>query len=99
MLGGRFVLPEGSVILALRDTERGIELRLDVLIGAVPDPPQQMFNLFNMAAASRAIANPRPVPLGLVVKKGSNSRGRFSPEMPGPSSETLRSTISREARQ
>jgi hypothetical protein len=53
VLGGRFVLPEGSVILALRDTDRGIELRLDVLVAGVPDPPQQMFNLFNMALAER----------------------------------------------
>ena len=53
MLGGRFVLPEGSVILGLRDTERGIELRLDVLIAGVPDPPPQMYSLFNMAIGER----------------------------------------------
>jgi len=53
VLGGRFVLPEGSVILGLRDTEKGIEMKLDVLIGGVPDPPRQMFDLLNMAMGER----------------------------------------------
>lgn len=53
VLGGRFVLPEGSVILGLRDTEKGIEMKLDVLIGGMPDPPRQMFELLNMAMGER----------------------------------------------
>lgn len=53
VLGGRFVLPEGSVILGLRDTEKGIEMKLDVLVAGVPDPPRQMFDLLNMAMAER----------------------------------------------
>ena len=38
------------------------------------------------------MASPSPVPLGLVVKNGSNSRSRTSGGMPGPSSETTSST-------
>jgi hypothetical protein len=53
VLGGRFVLPEGSVILGLRDTDKGIEMKLDVLIAGMPDPPPQMFDLLNMALAER----------------------------------------------
>jgi hypothetical protein len=53
VLGGRFVLPEGSVILGLRDTHRGIELKLDVLVNGVPDPPQEMYGLMKLALAER----------------------------------------------
>lgn len=53
VLGGRFVLPEGSVILGLRDTHKGIEAKLDVLIAGMPDPPPQMYNLFQMALSER----------------------------------------------
>lgn len=53
VLGGRFVLPEGSVILGLRDTHRGIEVKLDVLIGGMPDPPPQMYDLIKMVLAER----------------------------------------------
>lgn len=53
ILGGRFVLPEGSVIIGLRDTRKGIEMKLDILIAGMPDPPQQMFHLINMVLAER----------------------------------------------
>lgn len=53
ILGGRFVLPEGSVILGLRDTTRGLELKLDVLLPGVPDPPRQMHGLIRMHLAQR----------------------------------------------
>jgi hypothetical protein len=53
VLGGRFVLPEGSTILGIRDTAKGIEMKLDVMVAGVPDPPPQMFSLFNMAIAER----------------------------------------------
>jgi hypothetical protein len=52
-LGGRFILPEGSVILGLRDTQKGLELKLDVLVGAIPDPPPQMYQLINMVLGER----------------------------------------------
>jgi hypothetical protein len=53
VLGGRFVLPEGSVILGLRDTERGMELKLDVLLAGVPDPPANMYDLVNLVLSER----------------------------------------------
>jgi hypothetical protein len=53
VLGGRFVLPEGSVIIGLRDTQRGMEMKLDVLVAGVPDPPRQMHGLIDMLMAER----------------------------------------------
>ncbi len=53
MMGGRFVLPRGSVILGLRDTTRGFELKLDVLLSAVADPPRQLHGLIQMLLAER----------------------------------------------
>jgi len=56
VLGGRFILPEGSVIMGLRDTQKGIELKLDVLIGGIPDPPPQMYQLVHMVLGERPSA-------------------------------------------
>jgi hypothetical protein len=53
VLGGRFVLPEGAVILGIRDTQKGFELKLDVLLAGLPDPPRDMYDLINMALAER----------------------------------------------
>ena len=53
ILGGRFVLPDGSVIIGLRDTSRGIEMKLDILLPYVPDPPQQMDGLIQMLLDQR----------------------------------------------
>ena len=53
ILGGRFVLPDGSVIIGLRDTTRGIEMKLDILLPYVPDPPQQMDGLIQMLLDQR----------------------------------------------
>jgi hypothetical protein len=56
ILGGRFTLPEGSVILALRDTQRGMEMKLETLMPAVPDPPQQIQSLIQMLLDQRPTA-------------------------------------------
>jgi hypothetical protein len=56
ILGGRFTLPEGSVILALRDTQRGMEMKLETLMPAVPDPPQQIQGLIQMLLDQRPTA-------------------------------------------
>jgi hypothetical protein len=53
ILGGRFTLPEGSVILGLRDTHRGMEMKLDVLLPGVPDPPQEMPQLIDLLLEQR----------------------------------------------
>lgn len=53
ILGGRFTLPEGSVILGLRDTQKGMELKLDVLLPGVPDLPQEMPQLIDLLLEQR----------------------------------------------
>jgi hypothetical protein len=53
ILGGRFTLPDGSAVIGLRDTSRGIEMRLDVLLPAINDPPRQMHGLIQMALEPR----------------------------------------------
>ncbi|MCB9762529.1 MAG: hypothetical protein H6739_22210 [Alphaproteobacteria bacterium] len=51
--GGRFTLPAGSAVMGLRDTPKGIELKLDVLLPAFPDPPRQMHGLIQLHLAQR----------------------------------------------
>lgn len=53
ILGGRFALPEGSVLIGLRDTGRGFELKLDILLPGVPEPPREMHGLIQMQLAQR----------------------------------------------
>jgi hypothetical protein len=53
ILGGRFTLPEGSVVIGLRDTAKGIEMKLEIVLPAVPDPPRQMHGLIQMHLSQR----------------------------------------------
>jgi len=53
ILGGRFTLPQGSVILGLRDTNRGMEMKLDVLLPGVPDLPEQIPQLIDLLLEQR----------------------------------------------
>jgi hypothetical protein len=53
VLGGRFVLPEGSVIIGLKDTPRGMEMKLDTLLPGIPDPPMELHGLIKMHLAQR----------------------------------------------
>lgn len=53
ILGGRFALRDGCTIIGFRDTAKGVEMKLDVLVAGMPDPPPQMFDLFNMVLAER----------------------------------------------
>lgn len=53
ILGGRFTLPEGSVVIALRDTPRGMEMKLELLLSAIADPPREMHGLIQMHLAQR----------------------------------------------
>jgi hypothetical protein len=52
-LGGRFVLPDGSAVIGLRDTSRGIEMKLDVLLSVINDPPREMHGLIQMQLEQR----------------------------------------------
>lgn len=51
--GGRFTLPAGSAVMGLRDSERGVELKLDLLLPAMPDPPREMHGLIQLHLAQR----------------------------------------------
>ncbi len=53
ILGGRFVLPDGGALLGLRDTSRGIELKLELLVPLIPDPPEQMPELIQLHLGQR----------------------------------------------
>ncbi len=53
ILGGRFVLPEGAVVIALRDTGRGVEMKLEILLPGLPDPPREMHGLIQMHLSQR----------------------------------------------
>jgi hypothetical protein len=53
ILGGRFVLPEGSVVIALRDTGRGIEMKVEILLPSIPDPPREMHGLIQLHLSQR----------------------------------------------
>lgn len=51
--GGRFTLPAGSAVLGLKDSPRGMEMKLDLLIPSFPDPPREMHGLIQMHMADR----------------------------------------------
>lgn len=52
-LGGRFELPQGAVLLALRETQSGIELKLEVLLAALPDLPARFLDLLRLGLSER----------------------------------------------
>lgn len=52
-LGGRFELPEQSVLLSLGQTDAGPELELYALLGLIPDVPPNFLGLLNLGLAER----------------------------------------------
>ena len=52
-LGGRFELPEQSVLLGLGQTDEGPELELYVLLGLLPDLPPNFLGLLNLGLSER----------------------------------------------
>lgn len=52
-LGGRFELPNGGVLLGLRDTPDGVELKLEILLAALPDLPARFLDLLRLGLAER----------------------------------------------
>jgi hypothetical protein len=52
-LGGRFELPERSVLLSLGLTDEGPELELYVLLGMLPDVPPTFLDLVALGLAER----------------------------------------------
>lgn len=53
LLGARFVLPPGTSTITLIPTRVGCEMRLDVNLDALPDPPQQLLSLMRMQMTER----------------------------------------------
>jgi hypothetical protein len=52
-LGGRFDLPERSVLLGLSETPEGPELKLEVMLGMLPDLPPNFLDLLTLGLAER----------------------------------------------
>ena len=52
-LGGRFELPSGGVLIGLREAPDGIELKLEILLAAIPDLPARFLNLIKLGLAER----------------------------------------------
>lgn len=52
-LGGRFELPQGAALIGLRETQNGVELKLEVLLAALPDLPAQFLDLLRLGLSER----------------------------------------------
>ena len=53
ILGARFTLPPETAMLTLRPARNGVELRLDVNLDALPDPPAQLMALTRLQMTER----------------------------------------------
>lgn len=78
-LGGRFDLPDGGVLLGLRDTPEGVELKLEILLSALPDLPASFLDLLRLGLSER----PRQVAaldrwLGAFGMADAGEPGQFS---------------------
>jgi hypothetical protein len=52
-LGGRFELPAGGVLIGLRESPEGVELKLEILLAALPDLPMRFLDLLRLGLAER----------------------------------------------
>jgi hypothetical protein len=53
VLGARFTLPPEAAMVTLRPTRTGVELRLDVVLDAIPDLPPELVGLLQLQLAER----------------------------------------------
>jgi len=53
VLGARFTLPPDTALITVRPTRAGVELRLDVDLDALPDPPAQLMALMRLQMTER----------------------------------------------
>jgi hypothetical protein len=53
ILGARFTLPPNTSTITLRPTRSGVELRLDVMLDALPDTPSQLLSLLRLQLGER----------------------------------------------
>ena len=52
-LGGRFDLPERSVLIGLRESSEGPELKLEIMLGMIPDVPPAFLDLLTLGLSER----------------------------------------------
>ena len=52
-LGGRFELPSGGVLIGIRSIPGGVELKLEILLAALPDLPARFLDLLRLGLAER----------------------------------------------
>lgn len=52
-LGGRFDLPEGTVVMGLSETAEGPEIKLEILLGRLGDVPPNFLDLLALGLAER----------------------------------------------
>ena len=52
-LGGRFELPSGGVLIGIREAPEGVELKLEILLAAIPDLPARFLDLIKLGLAER----------------------------------------------
>jgi hypothetical protein len=52
-LGGRFELPSGGVLIGLRQTPEGVEMKLEILLASIPDLPGRFLDLLKLGLAER----------------------------------------------
>jgi hypothetical protein len=53
VLGGRFELPEQSVLVGFRETGEGPEVKLELMLGMLPDLPRAFLDLLTLSLAER----------------------------------------------
>ena len=53
LMGARFVLPPDTATLTLRPSRFGVEMRLDINLDALPDPPERLLPLLKMQMTER----------------------------------------------
>jgi hypothetical protein len=52
-LGGRFDLPDRTVLLGLRESADGTEIKLEILLGSLPDLPPTFLDLLTLGLSER----------------------------------------------
>lgn len=52
-LGGRFELPNGGVLIGMREGHEGVEMKLEILLAALPDLPNRFLDLLRLGLAER----------------------------------------------
>ncbi len=52
-LGGRFELPAGGVLIGIREAPDGVELKLEILLAAIPDLPARFLDLLKLGLSER----------------------------------------------